>query len=578
MVRRRRWGAAAVLALVAFSGLQCVQDLIVSPPHTTYAFSLNPDSTVVNVGDTVAPFTGTLTADGRAVGFTLGFSVVEGANLLRADSLGRLIVTGRGVARLRVRPFSVALPVDTIAGTVTIWAVVPRIGLLAARTADTLVSLGDTFQIAAEALTRGGAPISGVPFRWRQQSGQAAITLLDSTTGRVRAEANGEAEFLIATDTATARRVVRVVQRPTTLINNADTVRLRAVGQTRSLGATLRDARANPVANLTPAWLSKNAGIATVAADGQVQAVGEGTTYVIASYSGGGVSLADTTTVIVQQARLSLLSGNTQTGVVLAALAAPFVVQLVDGAGTALRDSGVTVIFGVASGGGHFGVATDTLRTADTVRTDAQGQARTTATLGKLVGANAFSASGPGLVGAALTFAATGTPGAVARVVVTPLGASISGVGSTQAFTVEARDAGGNVVASPAVTWASLNPAVATVNASTGVVTAVSAGQVTIAATSGTATGYAVVTVAVAGAAVNLWAQLTSGTTSTLYGVWGTSATNVYAVGTDGTILRYDGTSWAAMTSGTTQELRAVWGTSAANVYAVGVGGTVLDR
>jgi len=445
--RRRRWGAAALLAFVAFSGLQCVQDLIVSPPHTTYVFSLNPDSAVVNVGDTVAPFTGTLTADGRAVGFTLDFSMLEQARVARVDSLGRLVILDRGVARLRVRPLSVALPVDTIADTVTIWAVVPRVGLLAARTADTLVSLGDTFQIDAAGLTRGGVPILNVPFRWRQQSGQAAVTLLDSTTGRVRAEANGEAEFLIATDTATARRVVRVVQRPTTLINTADTVRLRAVGQTRSLGATFRDARANTVTNLTATWLSKNTGIATVSG-GQISAVGEGTTYVIASYSGGGVSLADTTTVVVQQARLSLLSGNAQTGVVGAALAAPFVVQLVDGAGAAIRDSGVAVVFGVPSGGGHFGVATDTLRTADTVRTDLQGQARTTATLGRLVGANAFSASGPGLAGAALAFAATATP-APLKTFLADSGTGQSGtVGQPlgRAFVVVARDTFGNAV------------------------------------------------------------------------------------------------------------------------------------
>jgi alpha-tubulin suppressor-like RCC1 family protein len=447
-VCRRRWGAAALWAFVAFSGLQCVQDLIVSPPQTTYVFSLNPDSAVVNVGDTIAPFTGTLTADGREVGFTPGFTVVEGANVARVDSLGRLIVLGRGVARLRVRPLSVALPVDTIADTVTVWAVVPRIGLLAAHTADTLVSLGDTLVLRAVALTTRGDTIGNAPIVWQQVSGQGAVSLLDATTGRVRAEANGNAEFEATVDTAHARRTVRVVQRPTTLINTADTVRLRALGQTRSLGATFRDARANAVAFLTPAWQSKNTGIATVSTTGLITAVGEGTTQIIASYSGTGANLADTTTVEVQQAQLAILSGDAQSGTVGAALSAPFAVQLVNGVGTAIRDSGVAVIFGVTSGGGHFGAATDTLRTADTVRTDDQGQARTTATPGKLVGANAFSASGPGLVGTALTFVATGTP-APARTIAADSGQAQTDTVArqlAQPFVVTVRDTFGNAV------------------------------------------------------------------------------------------------------------------------------------
>lgn len=66
------------------------------------------------------------------------------------------------------------------------------------------------------------------------------------------------------------------------------------------------------------------------------------------------------------------------------------------------------------------------------------------------------------------------------------------------------------------------------------------------------------------------WTQMTSNTQATLYGVWGTSATNVYAVGTNGTIMRYDGTAWTAETSGTTNKLNAVWGLTETNIYAVG--------
>ena len=59
-------------------------------------------------------------------------------------------------------------------------------------------------------------------------------------------------------------------------------------------------------------------------------------------------------------------------------------------------------------------------------------------------------------------------------------------------------------------------------------------------------------------------------------GVWGSSSSNVFAVGDAGTILHYDGTSWSPMSSGTTGSLRDVWGASGSNVFVVGSGGTIL--
>ncbi len=66
------------------------------------------------------------------------------------------------------------------------------------------------------------------------------------------------------------------------------------------------------------------------------------------------------------------------------------------------------------------------------------------------------------------------------------------------------------------------------------------------------------------------WSAMTSGTINTLRGVWGSSATDVFAVGDGGIILHYNGTVWSVMTSNTTYRLHSVWGTSSTNVYAVG--------
>ena len=72
------------------------------------------------------------------------------------------------------------------------------------------------------------------------------------------------------------------------------------------------------------------------------------------------------------------------------------------------------------------------------------------------------------------------------------------------------------------------------------------------------------------------WTAQTSGTTNALRAVWGTSATSVWAVGDNGTVLKWDGSTWNAQTSGTTNALRGVWGLSATSVWAVGDNGTIL--
>ena len=57
---------------------------------------------------------------------------------------------------------------------------------------------------------------------------------------------------------------------------------------------------------------------------------------------------------------------------------------------------------------------------------------------------------------------------------------------------------------------------------------------------------------------------------SLLFGIWGSSATDVFAVGRRGTILHYNGSNWSPMTSGTTTDLVDVWGSSSNDVFAVG--------
>jgi hypothetical protein len=62
-----------------------------------------------------------------------------------------------------------------------------------------------------------------------------------------------------------------------------------------------------------------------------------------------------------------------------------------------------------------------------------------------------------------------------------------------------------------------------------------------------------------------------------LGGVSGSSS-DVFAVGSAGTILHYDGEGWSAMSSGTTNGLSGVWGSSGSDVFAVGDGGNIVHH
>ena len=64
------------------------------------------------------------------------------------------------------------------------------------------------------------------------------------------------------------------------------------------------------------------------------------------------------------------------------------------------------------------------------------------------------------------------------------------------------------------------------------------------------------------------WHRMDSGTVSGFVGVWGSSASDVFVAGDSGAILHYDGAAWHGMDSGTAMYLKSLWGS----------GGSILCR
>lgn len=73
------------------------------------------------------------------------------------------------------------------------------------------------------------------------------------------------------------------------------------------------------------------------------------------------------------------------------------------------------------------------------------------------------------------------------------------------------------------------------------------------------------------------WATIPTPTPAiTMRAIWGASATNVFAVGDSGTILRWNGSVWTQMISNTTRGLYGIHGRAANDIWVTGGFGTLL--
>ena len=67
------------------------------------------------------------------------------------------------------------------------------------------------------------------------------------------------------------------------------------------------------------------------------------------------------------------------------------------------------------------------------------------------------------------------------------------------------------------------------------------------------------------------------GTTALFLSMWGMSGSpQMWIGGTNGTILKFDGTNFTAQKTGVTTAIRTVWGNNLTDVWAAGDTGTIL--
>jgi len=241
----------------------------------------------------------------------------------------------------------------------------------------------------------------------------------------------------------------------------------RTLGRTVQFAAEARSAQGSLLAGRAVAFSSNNTAVATVTAAGLVTAVSAGTASITAS-SEGRNSTAVQVTVDPLVVNLAVTPGTVTFGTKGRTR------QLVLDA----RDSANNAITGKPVTWNSTSAAVATVDNAGLATAVANGTAQ-------------VSASVDGQAAAvAVTVAIV-----AAQVLVTPGAVTFGAKGSTRLMAAAVQDSGGAPVAGGAVTWGTVNPAVATVSLS-GLVTSVDDGATSVTATSGTVNGSATVTVA----------------------------------------------------------------------------------
>jgi uncharacterized protein YjdB len=242
-----------------------------------------------------------------------------------------------------------------------------------------------------------------------------------------------------------------------------------AVGSHGTLAARVLDVSGLPVSNAQVDWSTSNAGVATVAATGEVSALSPGTAVITAtSNSFSGTSTVTVTAVTVPVASISVSPTAASVNVGQTA-------QLT----ATTRDASNNVLTGRAVTWSSSNTGIATVSSSGVVTGVGAGSATITA----------MSEGRSGTASATVT----AVPAPVASVSVSPATPSVT-VGQTVQLTATAYDANNNVLTGRVVTWASSNTGIATVSSS-GVVTGVAAGSATITATSEGRSGTASVTV-----------------------------------------------------------------------------------
>jgi uncharacterized protein YjdB len=315
---------------------------------------------------------------------------------------------------------------------------------------------GDKQHLAATAEDASGTVLENRTVIWSSDNTQVATAF----GGEVTAVGPGSATITATVDGVKGSAAVTVANTPVASVTVAGASVV--VGSKVQLTATVKDTRGVTVTDRAVSWsVPANNGVASInATTGEVTGLAPGTVTVTATSEGK----SGTATVTVTAAPVSSVTVAPATVVEGAKVTLSATVK--DTRGVVVTDRAVTW-----SMPANNGVASINATTGEVT--------------GILAGSVTATATSEGKSGSATV---TVTPAPVKSVTVAPAAPSID-VGKKQQFTATVVDANNKTVTDRPVTWTSSNTQVASIDANTGLATALARGTTTITATSGGVSG-----------------------------------------------------------------------------------------
>jgi uncharacterized protein YjdB len=462
-------GTANVIAVSGGKAAFAKINVAKQPPAPVGSISIRLDDATLNVGQLAHASATTTDVNGQVVtGRSISWSVDQSSVITAVSTAGdKANITGRGQGTAVLTATS-----EGQSASVTVTVAMAPVQTVTVSLASTNILPGQTTQATAQLKDALGNVLTGRTVTWSSLDPSIATVsavgvVTGVSTGAVIIRATSEGQTGDGTETVGSAPVATVT------VNLASTS--LAPGQTTQATAVARDANGNVLTGRSVSWSSLNTGIATVSTSGVVTAVAAGSATIQATVETKigttGLTVTSTTapapvaTVSVTLGATSLAPGQTTQATAVA------------------RDASGNVLTGriVAWSAVNPGIAT--VSTSGLVTAVTAGSATIRATVETKVGDGTLTVTAP----------VTAT---TAAVVATVDSATLAPGHSAQGHAV-AKDAQGNVLTGKTVSWSSNNTAIATVSATTGLVTAVSAGSALVQATVDGVAGQASVNVTV---------------------------------------------------------------------------------
>src|SRR5690242_13474167 len=548
-----RFSRGALLALALSFFASCEKPLSVAPNTTLSQLIVSPSTATVQPNQ-VQDFTAVgFTTAGDSAQIAVAWSTTGGVvdtnsqgkrhyGHFHNGSCGQFIVTATSTPGNLTASANVNVTCAAPVATVTV------------SPASVNLQTGQTSQLTASLKDANGNVLTGRTVTWSSDNGNVATV---SGTGLVTAGSAGTATISATSGGKTGTASVTVSSTPVASVTVSPATASLTVGQTAQLTATMKDANGNILSGRPVTWSTSNGSVATVSSSGLVTAAGAGSATITATSEGKTGTAAVTVTAptgafaigdSVQATIATWVRNISQPPADPATGTPPSVIGTQPAGGRGVVDSGPVlnttpggdgairyhVLFQTAPSGWvvqdylakivptvpvasvTVTPATASLNVGQTVQLtatpkDANGNPLTGRVITWQSSDNTIaSVNSSGLVtgvgpGGPVTITATSegksgtatvnvTLAPVASVTVSPSSANVAITGTVQ-LTATPKDANGNPLTGRAISWSSSDNTIATVNSS-GLVTGVAAGTVTITATSEGKSGTASITVA----------------------------------------------------------------------------------